>query len=81
MIKLRTDFSCFVDSIDEGLAKLLLEEGDKKMLLPAEFLPKGAKEGTWLKFSLAIDDRKSQEMRQSIADLYDNFRKENFLGT
>jgi hypothetical protein len=43
----------FVDSIDEGRARLVLDEDDA-FTLPARLLPKGARAGDWVRLSLGI---------------------------
>lgn len=67
-------FSYCVDSIHNGVAKLLPESETKDettLLLPANLLPDGAKEGSWLKITIELDKETEQKMKQSVADLYD----------
>jgi len=42
----------FVDAIEDGQARLLL--GEESFSLPQSLLPEDAREGTWLRLSLAI---------------------------
>jgi hypothetical protein len=44
--------SVFVDSVENGRARLLL--GDEAFTVPAALLPDDAGEGTWLKLSAAV---------------------------
>ena len=44
--------SIFVDSVENGRARLLL--GDDAFTVPAALLPDDAGEGTWLKLSAAV---------------------------
>jgi hypothetical protein len=42
----------FVDAIDEGRARLLLDED--AFTIPASLLPDGARAGSWLRLSLVV---------------------------
>lgn len=64
----------FVDSIESGLAKLLLrdENGDwKAYLLPASVLPKQSREGMWLRLtfepSAPPSDQASEQIRKNLS--------------
>ena len=46
------DTLLFVDQIDNGWAHLLF--GEEAFDVPARLLPAGTKEGTWLRWSLAV---------------------------
>jgi hypothetical protein len=52
MTKRREEPLLFVDSIDEGRARLLLDE--ESFTIPASLLPKDARAGSWLRLSLAV---------------------------
>jgi hypothetical protein len=43
----------FVDSIDEGRARLVLDE-EEAFTLPARLLPRGARAGDWVRLSLVV---------------------------
>jgi hypothetical protein len=43
----------FVDAVEAGTARLVLSDG-VAFSIPARLLPPGAKEGSWLEFSLAL---------------------------
>jgi hypothetical protein len=43
----------YVDSIDEGVARLVLDE-EETFTLPARLLPKGARAGSWVRLSVGI---------------------------
>jgi hypothetical protein len=42
----------FVDAIEAGRARLLL--GEEAFTIPARLLPKGAREGSWIRLSAAV---------------------------
>jgi hypothetical protein len=46
-------FELFVDSIDEGRARLVLDE-EETFTIPARLLPKGARAGSWIRLSVGI---------------------------
>lgn len=46
-------FDLFLDSIDEGRARLVLDE-DEAFTIPARMLPAGARAGDWVRLSLGV---------------------------
>ena len=54
-----------VDRFEGDYAVLLFE--DTPVMFPKRFLPKGTKEGSWLKLSL--DLRKTAEQKEKISNL------------
>ncbi|MDR0653516.1 MAG: DUF3006 domain-containing protein [Synergistaceae bacterium] len=62
--------SCFVDRITEGIATVLLMDGENEFtaLLPAWAL-RGAREGDWLRLSFEPDPGKKEENIAAIDSL------------
>lgn len=58
----------FVDSVEAGTARLLV--GERAFSLPADLLPAGAREGAWLRMSLAVTDPppgRADEIRRDLS--------------
>jgi hypothetical protein len=63
------DTLVFVDALEGGTARLLV--GEDAFALPANLLPPGAREGTWLRLSLAIvpaPPSKAEGIRRTLSD-------------
>ena len=62
--------SCFVDRITEGIATVLMTDGENEFtaLLPAWTL-RGAREGDWLRLSFEPDPGKKRENIAAIDSL------------
>jgi hypothetical protein len=60
----------FVDRVESGIAVLLAEPpGDGEILMRVDALPRGTREGTWLRASLEIDAGRMSEARRDIESL------------
>lgn len=65
----------FVDSIEEGIAVLLLGEGgEQRLTMPLSFLPRDVREGDWLSASFKRDDEKRRDVRDEIDRLLGNMK-------
>lgn len=62
----------FVDRIENGIAVLMHVDGTDFVDMPKALLPKGTKEGTWLKANFTIDKDSAKNARKEVADLYDS---------
>jgi hypothetical protein len=60
-------FAGFLDRIEEHLAVILVDEVE--CLLPKGCLPKGAKEGDYLTFTVDIDANASQAAQKRVESL------------
>ena len=62
---------CCVDSISDGVVRLLIgDNGEKVHHFPLELFPKGIKEGDWLNLMISTNDRATKKGKQDVADLY-----------
>lgn len=62
----------FVDRMEDDVAVLMHADGTDFAEMPRSLLPKGTKEGTWLKASFTIDKEAAKNARKEVADLYDS---------
>jgi hypothetical protein len=61
----------FVDSIEEGIARILLGEDESvAVTLPASWLPEGTLEGQALKVTWERDEAETANAKKAVADLY-----------
>ncbi len=61
----------FVDSIGEGIARILLGEDESvTVTLPASWLPEGTLEGQVLKVTWERDEEETSNAKRAIGDLY-----------
>ena len=62
----------FVDSIGEGVARILLGEDESvRVSLPVEWLPEATKEGQVLRVSWEIDSEETANAKEAVKDLYE----------
>jgi hypothetical protein len=62
----------FVDSVHEGIARVLLGEDESLILeMPVSWLPEGVVEGKTLRVTWELDEEETKRSLQTIADLYD----------
>jgi hypothetical protein len=62
---------CCVDSVSDGIVRLLIgADGEKVHFLPLELFPDGIKEGDWLNLTISIDEVATKKGKQDVADLY-----------
>ena len=54
--------SGYIDRIEEGIAVILLNDGDYQLNYPAELLPEGLGEGDYIILSLKKDEVKQEAM-------------------
>lgn len=72
-----------IDRFEEDQAVLLVGDKERKLVVPRQSLPKGAKEGHWLKVELegnnlvsaAIDQEETAKAKQRIAEKLARLRK------
>ena len=54
--------SVYWDSVEEGLARLLLLDGEKTVIWPSSCLPSEARVGEWLSFEILSDVEKQESV-------------------
>jgi hypothetical protein len=84
--------SAVIDRFEEGLAVILMKEGDTKLVIPRKKLPKGAREGHWLRIEfedeiseenvvkITIDEEETKQARIRIRAKLDRLRRGDHLG-
>jgi len=55
-----------IDRFEEGYAIVLVGDEEFKVDIPKELIPKGAKEGSWLKFNLELDPEGTERQKKKI---------------
>lgn len=76
-----------IDRFEEGQAVLLVGDQQRKMVVPRKSLPRGVKEGHWLKVELdgerlvssAIDEEETAKVRERIAEKLERLRRGKHL--
>ena len=62
----------FIDSVHEGVARVLLGDDESLALeMPLSWLPEGSAEGRALLVLWELDEEETQNARQAVEDLYD----------
>lgn len=64
--------SGYIDRIEEGIAVILLNDGDYKLNYPAELLPENLGEGDYINLSMEKDEEKQEAMLQEALSLMDD---------
>ncbi len=64
--------SGYIDRIEEGIAVILLQEGDYQLSYPAELLPDGLGEGDYVILSMTKDEEKQDAMLAEALALMDD---------
>jgi hypothetical protein len=80
-----------IDRFEENFAVLILEQGDRKLVISRQVLPAGAGEGDWLSIEfrgepaeksivkIELDEDEKQKAQQRIADKLEILRKGSHL--
>lgn len=64
--------SGYIDRIEEGIAVILLNDGDYQMNYPAELLPQQLGEGDYIILSMRKDEEKQEAMLQEALSLMED---------
>ena len=64
--------SGYIDRIEEGIAVILLNDGDYQLNYPAELLPENLGEGDYINLSIEKDEEKQEAMLQEALSLMDD---------
>ena len=79
MKKSKVRHICCVDSISDGIVRLLIgDDGEKVHFFPLELFPDGIKEGDWLNLTISIDEDATKKGKQDVADLYKELRGDTY---
>jgi hypothetical protein len=76
-----------VDRFEEGQAVLLVGDQERKLVVPRKNLPRGVKEGHWLKVEIEegrlinalIDEEETSKVKQRIAEKLERLRRGEHL--
>lgn len=66
-----------IDRFENGWAVLYLEEDEKKVVFPGEYLPRGVREGDYLSIEIHRDEKATQEARAEAEALLKDLKKQN----
>ena len=69
------DISLFVDRISEGVATLVYGGGEYTADVPVCVLPRGTREGDYIRVSFAPDPEKKKRLKDEIDSLMDELEK------
>jgi hypothetical protein len=84
--------SAVLDRFEEGYAVILLNEGNKKLVIPKNRLPKSAREGHWLLIefegqvseetllNISVDKEETLNAKRRIAEKLDRLRRGDHFG-
>lgn len=64
--------SGYIDRIEEGIAVVILNDGDYRLNYPAELLPENLGEGDYINLSIEKDEEKQEAMLQEALSLMDD---------
>ena len=72
-----------IDRFEEGWAVLLIGEEERRMDVPRKDLPRGAREGHWLRIKLCcdqiigaeIDEQETKRVRERISSKLERLRR------
>ncbi|MGM9539208.1 DUF3006 domain-containing protein [Anaerovibrio sp.] len=62
----------YIDRLEEGVAVILLNEGDYQLNFPAELLPENMGEGDYISLSISLDEAKKQAMLAEALSLMED---------
>ena len=61
----------FVDSVEDGVARVLLGEDESvAVTVPVAWLPEGVREGQVLRVTWEADEDGTEDAKKAVADLY-----------
>ena len=63
-----------IDRIEGSTAVVLLGEKEVKIDVPISKLPKGSREGSWLKVNFDLDPEGEKNQREKIANLIEKLK-------
>ncbi len=66
-----------IDRFEGNLAVVLFGDDEVKVNIPKKLLPKGAKEGSWLKVSIALDKEGTKKQEEKIKSKLDKLKNKN----
>lgn len=71
----RSSFRAFLDRVEGEIAVLLMgEEEREQLLIPRSYLPRGAREGAVLKFTVEVDEEATKAALDEVKALLDELR-------
>lgn len=66
-----------IDRFEGDFAVVLFGDEEIKVDIPRQLLPKGAKEGSWLRVSFELDLEKTKAQKEKIKGLLDKLKNKN----
>ncbi len=65
-----------IDRFEGEFAIVLVGDEEIKVDVPKKLLPKGAKEGSWLKISFELDPEGTEKQKEKVSNLLDKLKKQ-----
>ena len=73
----RSSFRAFLDRVEGEIAVLLIgEEEREQLLIPRSYLPRGAREGSVLKFAVEVDEEATKAALDEVKALLDELKRQ-----
>ncbi len=66
-----------IDRFEGDFAVVMVGDKEIKVDIPRSLLPKGAREGSWLKFNLELDQEGTEKQKEKISKLLDKLKDKN----
>lgn len=66
-----------IDRFEGNFAVVLVGDEEVKIDIPKDLLPKGAREGSWLKIRFELDPEGTEKQKEKIENLLDKLKKKN----
>ncbi|MGB4243951.1 MAG: DUF3006 domain-containing protein [Dethiobacteria bacterium] len=66
-----------IDCLEGDFAVVLFGDEEIKVDIPRKLLPKGAREGSWLKVNIELDPEGEKRQREKIEGLLKRLREKN----
>ena len=66
-----------IDRFEGDYAVVLVGDEEIKIDVPKQLLPKGAKEGSWLKLNFELDPEGTEKQKEKISKLLDKLKDKN----
>ena len=68
-----------IDRIESNVAVLLVGDEELKVDFPLKLLPKGSKEGSWLKITVELDQAGTAKQTEKIEGMLDKLKNKQRL--
>ncbi len=66
-----------IDRFEGNYAVILVGNEEVMVDVPIKFMPRGAKEGSWLKIVFELDSEGTEKQKEKISNLLDKLKSKN----